>query len=178
MASLPLVLVAAALAQALPVPSPLPVARASFIDAAGKPVGAATLTASRGGVLIVIDVSGLPANQWVAFHIHETGTCDPATGHDSAGGHFNPTGAKHGYANPDGPHAGDMPNQWVGADGRLQAQVFNAGVGLAGGDKDISGRALMIHANADDYVGQPAGNAGKRLACAVIERPASTRSTG
>lgn len=161
-----------------PVPSPLPVATAKFVDGAGKANGQATLTAGRGGVLIEIEVTGLPANQWVAFHIHETGRCDAASGHESAGGHFNPTQAKHGFGTADGPHAGDMPNQWVGADGTLRAQVFNGRVSLAGGDSDISGRALMIHAKADDYVSQPSGNAGQRLACAVIERPAPARSTG
>lgn len=161
-----------------PVPSPLPVAAAKFVDGAGKANGTAMLTAGRGGVLIEIEVTGLPANQWVAFHVHETGSCDAASGHESAGGHFNPTQAKHGYATADGPHAGDMPNQWVGPDGKLKAQVFNARVTLAGGDNDISGRALMIHAKADDYASQPSGNAGQRLACAVIERPAPARSTG
>lgn len=168
------------LAQAAPqpVPTPLPLAQARFIDAAGNQNGTATLTASRGGVLIEIEVTGLPANQWVAFHVHETGRCDHTTEHTSAGGHFNPTKATHGFNSAEGPHAGDMPNQWVGADGKLKAQVFNGRVALSGGDNDISGRALMLHAKGDDYASQPAGDAGKRLACAVIERPAPGRSTG
>jgi Cu-Zn family superoxide dismutase len=140
-----------------------------FVDTAGKDNGTADLTATPGGVLIELEVSGLPANQWVAFHVHETGSCDHASGHESAGGHFNPTDRKHGYLSEGGPHAGDMPNQYVGADGILRAQVFNGAVELNREKTGILGRALMIHAKADDYQSQPSGNAGQRLACGVIE---------
>lgn len=68
-----------------------------------------------------------------------------------------------------GLHAGDMPNQHVGADGVLRAQVFNSMVQLDGGEAAIRGRALMIHGGQDDYKSQPSGDAGKREACAVIE---------
>jgi len=68
-----------------------------------------------------------------------------------------------------GPHMGDMPNQYVPEDGVLRAQVFNGMVSLDGEDNGIRGRALMLHADGDDYVSQPAGDAGDRLACAVIE---------
>ncbi|MEO3997147.1 superoxide dismutase family protein [Mesorhizobium sp. CAU 1732] len=144
-------------------------AGATFIDAAGAEVGSAELTGTPTGVLIALEVSGLPAGQWVAFHVHETGNCDHETGHESAGGHFNPGGKEHGFMAENGPHAGDMPNQYVGADGILRAQVFNTSVTLGSGDADIAGRALMIHAGADDNVTQPTGDAGDRLACAVIE---------
>lgn len=143
--------------------------KASFVGADGKENGTAELTGTQSGVLIAIEVEGLPAGQWVAFHVHQTGTCDHTTGHESAGGHFNPTDAEHGYLAEKGPHAGDMPNQYVPADGTLRAQVFNTAVKLDGGDTAIKGKALMIHASPDDYSGQPSGNAGKRLACAVIE---------
>lgn len=144
-------------------------ASAAFVDAEGKENGSAELAQTLTGVLMTIEVSGLPASQWVAFHVHETGSCDPATGHESAGGHFNPTSQEHGYYAAEGPHAGDMPNQYVGEDGVLHAQVFNPFVKLGEGDNDIIGRALMIHAGADDYESQPSGDAGDRLACAVIE---------
>ncbi len=145
-------------------------AAAKFVDAKGQASGTAELSeVAAGGVLIKLEVTGLPKDSWVAFHVHETGTCDHASGHESAGGHFNPAGAEHGYRSAKGPHAGDMPNQHVGADGTLRAEVFNAGVGLAEGDTGIRGRALMIHAKADDYSSQPSGAAGERLACAVIE---------
>lgn len=144
-------------------------ATATFISKAGKESGKATLTDTGKGVLIQFEVSGLPPSQWVAFHVHETGTCDPAGGHMSAGGHFNPTKAEHGFASAKGPHAGDMPNQYVGADGILRAQVFNSAVRIDEGETAIRGKALMIHGKADDYKSQPAGNAGDRQACAVIK---------
>lgn len=143
-------------------------ASASFVNMDGEKNGTATLTGTAGGVLIEIEVNGLPPSQWVAFHVHETGTCDAATQHESAGGHFNPTDAEHGYKSAGGPHAGDMPNQYVGADGTLRAQVFNPSVTL-NGDNPIRGKALMIHGGADDYQSQPSGDAGNRQACAVIE---------
>lgn len=144
-------------------------ARAVFVDGAGGNPGMAELTQLGDGVLIELDLTGLPPSQWVAFHVHEHGTCDPATGHDSAGGHFNPQGREHGYAAANGPHAGDMPNQYVPADGALKVQVYLAGVSLGAGETAVTGRALMIHARADDYKTQPSGDAGQRLACGVIE---------
>lgn len=145
-------------------------ATASFVDADGEANGTAELReASAGGVLIKIEVSGLPEESWVAFHVHEEGSCDAATGHKSAGGHFNPGSKEHGYDAAGGPHAGDMPNQYVAADGTLRAEVLNHAVTLADGDTGIRGRALMVHAGADDYSSQPSGDAGDRLACAVIE---------
>ncbi len=140
-----------------------------FVNDAGADNGTADLTATPGGVLIELEISGLPSGQWVAFHVHETGSCDHTTGHDSAGGHFNPTGKTHGFLSADGPHAGDMPNQYVSADGILRAQVYNDRVHLNREKDGILGRALMIHAQPDDYQSQPSGNAGKRLACGVIE---------
>ena len=144
-------------------------AKAEFVNMAGEKNGTATLTETAQGVLIELQVTGLPAGELVAFHVHETGKCDHQTGHDSAGGHFNPTNAEHGYLAGKGPHAGDMPNQRVGADGVLRAQVFNSMVKLDGGETAIRGKALMIHGGQDDYKSQPAGDAGKRQACAVIE---------
>lgn len=144
-------------------------ATATFIDRDGQEVGTANLTDTPLGVLIELDVSGLPADQWVAFHVHETGMCDPATDHESAGDHFDPTAREHGYLAEGGAHAGDMPNQFVRADGTLRAHVFNAFVRLGEGTPDITGRSLVIHAGEDDYVSQPSGEAGDRLVCAVIE---------
>lgn len=143
-------------------------ATADFVGLDGKQAGRATLTESKAGVLIELEVSGLPANRWVAFHIHENSNCDHAHGFESAGGHFNPTKAEHGFLAAKGPHAGDMPNQYVDQDGKLRAQVFNGMVSL-NSKNGIRGRTLMIHAESDDYRSQPVGGAGKRLACAVIQ---------
>src|SRR5690606_35460293 len=116
-------------------------ATASFVDADGEASGTAELReASSGGVLIKVEATGLPEESWVAFHVHETGSCDAATGHESAGGHFNPGSKEHGYDAANGPHAGDMPNQYVAADGTLRAEVFNHAVTLAEGETGIRGR--------------------------------------
>ncbi len=157
------------LALLMPVAALAQDATADFVDSNGEAAGSASLTTAPGGVLISVEVTGLPPESWVAFHIHETGSCDHTTGHDSAGGHFNPTGSEHGYLSETGPHAGDMPNIWVDQSGIARAQVFNPYVVLTEGENLARGRALMIHAGADDYITQPTGDAGSRLACAVIE---------
>lgn len=145
-------------------------ARADFINADGKSIGVAELSAAvAGGVLIKLDLTNLPESSWVAFHVHETGECDHENDHESAGGHFNPGSTDHGYMAENGPHAGDMPNQYVSSDGTLRAEVLNHAVTLAEGEANIKGRALMIHAKPDDYRSQPSGEAGNRLACAIIE---------
>ena len=143
-------------------------AMAEFVGKDGKSNGRAMLTAGKNGVLIEMELTDLPPGKWVALHVHETGRCDPAGGHESAGGHFNPTKAEHGFLAANGPHAGDMPNQYVGQDGVLRAQVFNSMVKLDDSTTGIRGRALMIHARSDDNRSQPSGDAGERLACAVI----------
>ncbi|THK40170.1 superoxide dismutase family protein [Ensifer sp. MPMI2T] len=144
---------------------------ANFIGKDGKETGRAALTAAGKGVLIEMEVTGLPKDTWVAFHVHEVGSCDPAGGYESAGKHFagEDANAEHGFLATKGPHAGDMPNQYVGADGTLRAQVFNSFVSLDDKGTAIRGRALMIHARSDDNRSQPAGDAGDRLACAVIQ---------
>ncbi|WEX79132.1 superoxide dismutase family protein [Sinorhizobium numidicum] len=146
-------------------------ATANFIGKDGKETGRATLTAAQKGVLIEMEVSDLPKDTWVAFHVHEAGRCDAAGGHESAGKHFAgpDENVEHGFLAAHGPHAGDMPNQYVGADGVLRTQVFNSFVSLDDKGTAIRGRALMIHARSDDNRSQPAGDAGERLACAVIE---------
>lgn len=143
---------------------------AAFIDAEGASLGTADLTATPHGVLIALEMSSLPPEGWVAFHIHEGTACDPGERFETAGGHFNPNESDHGFMVDTGPHAGDMPNQWVDSDGNLRSEVFNTFVTLGdGAPGDVSGRVLMLHAEPDDYESQPAGGAGERLACAVIE---------
>lgn len=146
-------------------------ATAEFIGKDGKATGRASLTTGGKGVLFEVEVSGLPQRRWVAFHVHEVGSCDAAEGFESAGKHFagEDENAEHGFLAANGPHAGDMPNQYVGADGVLRAQVFNNFVSLDDKGTAIRGRALMIHARSDDNRSQPAGDAGERLACAVIK---------
>jgi Cu-Zn family superoxide dismutase len=160
---------AVALLLGLPFATPaLAESEVPFIDRSGDEIGTATLTDTPNGVLINVLLRGLPPNQWVALHIHETGDCDPKSEFKSAGGHYNPTNAEHGYVNEKGPHAGDLPNQYANIDGSLHAEAIAPMVSLEG-KTPIKGKALVIHAGKDDYKSQPAGNAGGRIACAVIK---------
>lgn len=160
-------------------PTQQPTAKAAFHDPQGKPVGTATLTQTPAGVLIDLRMADLPPGTH-GFHIHESGDCK-GPDFKSAGGHFAPRKQAHGFYAPKGAHAGDMPNQIVQPDGTLTAQVINAGVSLASGGQsslfDKDGSALVLHAKPDDYRSQPAGDAGDRIACAVIERGQPTQPT-
>lgn len=147
-------------------------ASAEFVNADGQKIGSFRLTDTPHGVLIAGQLTDLPSGGH-GFHIHETGECDASTGFESAGGHFAPGGRSHGFLDSAGPHAGDMPNQFVPGDGTLQLEVFNPNVTLGPGENslfDADGSAIVIHAKVDDYKSQPSGDAGSRLACAVIER--------
>lgn len=147
-------------------------AAATFVNPQGQKVGSAILTQTPSGVLIDIDVSNIADGEH-GFHIHQAGVCDGADGFKSAGGHFDPTGHQHGYMAEQGSHAGDMPNQFAAVGGKLRAHVLNPNVTLADGPTsvlDADGSALVIHAKPDDYSSQPVGNAGDRIACAVIEK--------
>jgi Cu-Zn family superoxide dismutase len=148
-----------------------PSAVATFHDLQGRNVGKAILTQTANGVLIEMELSNVAAGEH-GFHIHETGICDAADGFKSAGGHYEPSQHQHGYLDAGGPHAGDMPNQFIGRDGTLRAHVLNPNITLSDGPAslfDADGSAIVVHAGPDDYHSQPAGNAGDRIACAVIE---------
>ena len=145
----------------------------TVMDGKGQAIGMAGLQQTPAGVLIDLNVKGLSPGEH-AFHIHETGKCDASDGFKSAGGHFAPAKNPHGLMMAKGPHAGDMTNQFVGEDGILRAQVLNPNVTLGKGKTtlaDADGSALVIHSGADDYKSQPSGDAGSRVACAVIFAP-------
>jgi len=143
-------------------------ASAVLKDASGKEVGAATFTVTPSGVLISLDLTAVPPGEH-GFHVHTTGKCEPPD-FKSAGPHFNPDQTKHGFMTPEGPHAGDLPNLHVPADGKLQVEVLEPNVTLSGEAPllDADGSALVIHAGADDYKTDPADNSGNRIACGVI----------
>lgn len=135
----------------------------------GKVVGMARLSERRGGVLVRVDARGLTPGLH-AVHVHAVGKCD-APAFTSAGGHFNPMGKKHGQKNPEGAHAGDLPNMQVGKDGSGHLEVNSNAFTLGSGPSsvfDADGSAVVIHAGVDDYVTDPTGNAGDRAACGVI----------
>lgn len=149
--------------------APVGSATATLRDREGRSIGTATLTNTAQGVLVSASFSGLGAGTH-AIHVHQTGLCTPDFA--AAGAHFNPDNRQHGFRNPQGSHAGDMPNIHVGAAGTLTVDLLVPGVGLTGarGLLDGDGAALVVHANADDYQTEPSGNSGDRIACGVIAR--------
>ncbi len=140
-------------------------------DGQGQSLGTATLSSAQGMVHIQLDLKGLKPGQH-ALHVHATAKCEgPAF--TSAGGHFNPAGKKHGLKSPDGPHAGDMENFTVAADGTAKGMVMAHGITMGSEANSIfanGGTALVIHAGPDDMTTDPAGAAGDRIACGVIAK--------
>ena len=131
---------------------------------------AGTVSFVQSGDLVKVSgtITGLKPGAEHGFHVHEKGDCS-AVDAMSAGAHFNPFVATHGRANVGAHHSGDMDNVVADAEGVAQLNIHLAGVTLGGGAvNDIAGRALVVHASADDYTSQPAGNAGARVACGVI----------
>jgi Cu-Zn family superoxide dismutase len=143
-----------------------------LINALGAPIGTVRAWQTAGGVTFRIDASGLPHGVH-GIHVHTVGRCEPPE-FTTAGGHWNPTGHKHGMNSPAGPHAGDLPNVEVAANGVLGATVTLPGASMAN-LLDADGAALVLHAGADDYVTDPSGNSGARIACAVILPQAEIR---
>jgi Cu-Zn family superoxide dismutase len=146
-------------------------ADAVLVDPDGKEIGSVTISEVAQGVRIWAQAVGLPAGAH-AFHIHETGQCEPPE-FKSAGGHYKPTGTQHGWDNPEGHHVGDFANVHVGDDGKLAIEYFTDAVTLGEGDTtlfDDDGSAIVMHEGADDYQTDPAGAAGPRIACGVIAK--------
>jgi len=139
-------------------------------DLRGRQVGQVTLTDSPHGLLVRGRLKNLPRGIH-ALHFHETGKCEAPF--KTAGGHYNPTQRSHGLLDPGGLHAGDLPNLVVPRSGKLDFETFAPGLTLSAGPAsvlDADGTALVLHAKADDHHTQPSGDAGDRIACAVIPR--------
>ncbi len=145
---------------------------AMLMKADGSPAGTARLVGHGDTVSLAIAATGLTPGEH-GFHLHQTGQCK-APDFKSAGGHLNPYNRQHGLESPQGPHLGDLPNLVASASGTASTTVD-----LRGSQRDVlanifdnDGTALVIHAGPDDYVTDPAGDAGSRVACGVFSRTA------
>lgn len=150
---------------------------AQLVNPNGANVGELHLIQEGDMVHIVGEVSNLPPGPH-GLHIHAVGSCTPDF--SAAGGHFNPFNRQHGLWNPQGPHAGDLANLMVAEDGTGTYDYKTSNVTLRSGPTslfDQDGSAIVIHANPDDYVTDPTGGSGDRIACGVIQlvqAPAAT----
>lgn len=144
-------------------------AEATLQGTDGREHGTVNFTEGPHGLLLKADLKDLPPGTH-AFHLHATGVCSPDF--KAAGGHYNPTGKKHGFMSADGPHAGDMPNIHVPESGKLQFELFLPELTIGEGSNkilDTDGTAVLIHKGPDDHKTDPAGAAGDRIACGVVK---------
>jgi Cu-Zn family superoxide dismutase len=149
-----------------------PAARVDLKDAKGQSVGTATLQEAEQGVRVTASVQGLPPGTH-GIHFHARGRCDAPT-FETAGDHLNPSNSEHGLRNPKGPHAGDLPNLEVAADGTGRLDHVTRAITLKPEPAsvfDLDGAALVVHAKPDDQMSDPAGNSGDRIACGVVSKP-------
>jgi Cu-Zn family superoxide dismutase len=152
-------------------PASAETAKATLKDAGGNELGDVILADTPSGLLITVSLTAVPPGVH-GFHIHAVGKCEPPD-FKSAGGHFNPDNTKHGLLNPEGPHAGDLPNLHVPAESKLTVEVLNPAVTLTKESAllDADGSAIVIDSGPDDYMTDPDGNAGDHIACGVVEGP-------
>jgi Cu-Zn family superoxide dismutase len=146
-------------------------ASAVLKDTNGQEVGTVSFTQTPAGVLLKLSLTGMPPGEH-AFHIHAAGKCEPPS-FESAGPHFNPGNTRHGIMAGPG-HAGDMPNLHIPPTDTLEVELVNAAITLDKGKPNSvfhsGGTAVIVHAGKDDYITDPDGNAGGRIACGVISR--------
>lgn len=152
---------------------PMPEAVAKLESKSGSTVmGQAEFFTSGMEVRVQLEVTGtMPGTH--AVHLHEKGDCSSEDA-ESAGPHWNPTGHDHGHLEKPPAHLGDIGNLEVDGEGRgsLSFSTLHWTVGTKA-ENDIIGKALVIHASEDDFTSQPAGNAGKRIACGVVRHAKS-----
>lgn len=133
--------------------------------------GEVTFTPDAAGLRVAVRLSGLTPGEH-GFHVHENGSCaegEDGTPGGGAGGHYAPIDSPHG--GPTDPmgrrHAGDFGNLLAGPDGTVDT-TFTDTVARLDGERSIAGKAVVVHAGADDLESQPSGESGDRVACGVI----------
>jgi Cu-Zn family superoxide dismutase len=154
---------------------------ASCASMSGGPSASATLSSTSGStasgmvqltqladgsVRVTADLTGVPAGTH-GFHIHDKGEC--GDNGNAAGGHYNPTATAHGAPSADPHHAGDFGNVTADANGRVHTEFTTRSITVVAGPNSAVGHAIILHANPDDLVTQPSGNAGARIACGVVQ---------
>lgn len=141
---------------------------AQLRDKDGTEVGTAILTKNSDSFSLALNLKDLPAGEH-GLHFHTSGLCEGPE-FTSAGGHLNPEGNTHGKLSEGGQHLGDLPNITIGADGTLTQNIALTWGADANAEAlfDSDGTALMVHAGPDDYITDPAGDAGPRIACGIL----------
>jgi Cu-Zn family superoxide dismutase len=168
---------AVALAACATTESDGPRAVAELKPASGSSVrGVASFRQEGDHVVVRVKASGLAPSREHGFHVHDKGDCSSPDA-SSAGEHLNPTDKPHGPPGSEH-HAGDLPSLKADAAGNVTANFEVKGALLGTGAPDLMGKALVIHADPDDYITQPAGNTGIRVACGVIASPAVPAGIG
>lgn len=149
-----------------------PDARATLLGGDGAAVGEALFWAGPQGIVIRLAAEGLTPG-YHGMHVHAVGACEAGDGFASAGAHTGAAAGPHGLLNPDGPHAGNLPNLVVSPSGRAATEIYTTLATMDDGPAglfDADGAALIIHAEPDDHVSQPIGGSGARAACGVVTR--------
>jgi Cu-Zn family superoxide dismutase len=145
-----------------------PAAHAQFTDFRGRPVGTVTVLETKAGGLLVLKLRTIPPGVH-GLHVHTVGLCEPPV-FASAGPHYNPGNRQHGFRNPAGPHAGDLPNITAAADSSVDTTITISGDLVRAIGAGPAAKSLVLHANPDDLMTDPSGNSGDRIACAVLQR--------
>jgi Cu-Zn family superoxide dismutase len=147
--------------------------KVKLVNSGGQPAGTVTFRQVKKGVKMTIKLENIPFGEH-AVHIHQNAVCDAPDFH-AAGGHFNPSGKHHGFQNPDGHHAGDLPgNVSVGENHRGEASFVLTDISLDPNLPDSifanGGTSVVVHEHADDQKSDPSGNSGNRIACGVVRQ--------